>query len=86
MGSPESSGQSQEARVAFSEAATVLYDALSTTFPDEDHSEFERRFLTIGESFRGRVLVLAHTEEGDIIRIISARVATRPEKRFYEQG
>jgi uncharacterized protein len=49
--------------VEFSEAATVFYDSLSTTFPDEDHSELERRFLTVGESFRGRVLVVAHTEE-----------------------
>lgn len=71
--------------VDFREAATVFYDPLSTTFPDEDHSEFEHRFLTVGQSLRRRVLVVAHTEEGDTIRIISARLATGRERRFYEE-
>lgn len=71
--------------VEFNEAATVFYDPLSTTFPDEDHSRFEHRFLTIGESVRGQILVVAHTEESDTIRIISARLATRRERRFYEE-
>jgi len=73
-------------RVSFSEAAGVLEDPLSTTFPDEAHSEQEMRFLTIGASHRGRVLVVAHTERNDTIRIISARRATRREREFYEQG
>jgi hypothetical protein len=73
-------------RIAFSEAASVLEDPLSTTFPDEVHSEEETRFLTIGASHRGRVLVVAHTERDDNIRIISARRATRREREFYEQG
>lgn len=72
--------------VDFHEAATVLDDALSTTFPDADHSGFERRFLTIGVSSRRRLLVVAHTEDGEIIRIISARRATPRERRFYEEG
>lgn len=72
--------------VGFPEAATVFRDPLSTTFPDEDHSEVEQRFLTIGTSVRNRVLVVAHTEEGDKIRIISARPATRGEQRFYEEN
>jgi len=72
--------------VEFREAATVFYDPLSTTFPDEDHSERERRFLTIGVSVRGSVLVIAHTEEGDTIRIISARMATPRERRFYAEN
>ena len=73
-------------RVSFHEAATVLEDSLSTTFPDEAHSEEEMRFLTIGASRRGRVLVVAHTERNETIRIISARQATRREREFYEQG
>jgi uncharacterized DUF497 family protein len=73
-------------RVGFPEAATVLEDPLSTTFPDETHSEDEVRFLTIGESAEGHVLVVAHTDRNDTIRIISARRATRRERRFYEQG
>jgi uncharacterized protein len=50
--------------VGFSEAATVFDDALSTTFSDEEHSGAERRFLTIGLSALGRILVVAHTEAG----------------------
>jgi uncharacterized protein len=73
-------------RVSFSEAASVLEDPLSTTYPDEAHSEAETRFLTIGASHRGRVLVVAHTERNDTIRIISARRAMRREREFYEQG
>lgn len=71
--------------VDFREAATVFGDALSTTFPDVDHSVRERRFLTIGASAVGRVLVVAHTEVGETIRIISARPATVRERRFYEE-
>ena len=72
--------------VDFHEAATVLDDPLSTTFPDTDHSSLEPRFLTVGMSSRKRLLVMAHTEEGDTVRIISARRATRHERRFYEEG
>jgi uncharacterized DUF497 family protein len=73
-------------RVTFQEAATVLEDPLSTTFPDEAHSTEEGRFLTIGTSTRHRLLVVAHTERNDMIRIISARRATRRERAFYEQS
>lgn len=72
-------------RVDFREAATVFGDALATTFPDKDHSVGERRFVTIGASPAGRVLVVAHTEVGDTIRIISARTATPHERKFYEE-
>lgn len=71
--------------VDFREAATVFDDPLSTTFPDIDHSVGERRFLIIGLSALSRILVVAHTEESDTIRIISARTATKPERRFYEE-
>lgn len=73
-------------RVSFHEAAAVLEDPLSTTFPDEAHSEREAHFLTIGASTRGQVLVVAHTERNDTVRIISARRATRREREFYEEG
>jgi uncharacterized protein len=55
------------------------------TFPDEMHSTEERRFLTVGASTRGRLLVVAHAEQDDTIRIISARRATSREREFYEQ-
>jgi uncharacterized protein len=66
--------------ISFTEAASVLEDPLSTTFPDEAHS------VTIGVTRCGRVLVVAHTERDDTIRIISARRATRREREFYEQS
>jgi uncharacterized protein len=71
--------------VGFREAATVFTDAFSMTFPDRDHSVGQRRFITIGSSMLGRVLVIAHSEVGDTIRIISARPATRHERKFYEE-
>jgi hypothetical protein len=73
-------------RVGFREAATVFEDLLSTTFPDPDHSEDEERFLTVGMSATGRILVIAHIEYDEEIRIISARQATRAERRFYEES
>ena len=65
--------------VDFREAATVFDDWLSTTFPDTDHSVGERRFVIVGMSALGRILVVSHTETGDTIRMISARTATRHE-------
>jgi len=72
--------------VDFREAATVFDDPLSTTFPDVDHSASERRFVIVGTSAPGRVLVVAYTEQGETVRIISARPATRRERTFYEEG
>jgi len=71
--------------VDFREAATVFDDSLSTTFPDNDHSSGERRFLIIGMSALSRILVVSHTENGDTIRIITARLTTRRERKFYEE-
>jgi uncharacterized protein len=71
-------------RVTFVEAATVFDDPLSMTYPDHMHSEVEERYLIIGMSDRQRILVVAHVDEGDTIRIINARSATRRERRFYE--
>jgi uncharacterized DUF497 family protein len=71
--------------IGFREATTVFGDPLAATFPDVDHSMSEQRFLTIGTSVSGRLLVVAHTENQETIRIISARPVTRRERRFYEE-
>lgn len=72
--------------VGFLEAATVFGDPLATTFPDLEHSAFEERFLTVGASATGQLLVVAHTESGEKIQIISARPVTRRERKFYEES
>jgi uncharacterized DUF497 family protein len=71
--------------VSFVEAATVFADPLSVTFDDPDHSLVERRFITIGSSSKGRTLVVSHTDRGRLIRLISARKATKRERGFYEE-
>ncbi len=73
-------------RVSFEEAGTVFSDAIAVTGADPDHSVGESRWLTFGVSDRGRLLVVSHADEGDIIRIISARLATRAERKLYEEG
>ena len=70
--------------VSFDEAVTVFYDPLSVTFDDPDHSADEPRFVTIGNSARGRLLVVAHTERGTTVRIINARRATARERERHE--
>jgi uncharacterized DUF497 family protein len=71
--------------VTFKEATTVFGDPLSATVPDAEHSDLEERFLTIGWLEMGRLLIVAHSERGDRIRIISARELTSTEKRQYEE-
>lgn len=72
--------------VSFEEAATVFGDPLAITFADPDHSQGEARLLTFGvSSLRKRLLVVAHTERGRKVRIISARRATKRERIIYEQ-
>ena len=71
-------------RVSFDEAVTVFYDGLSATFDDPDHSVGERRFITVGYSAQGRLLAVSHTERGKAVRIISARPATRQERKRHE--
>lgn len=72
--------------VSFDEAATVFADNLSHVFPDQDHTDDETRFLIIGMSEAGRVLVVSHTDREARTRIISAREATRKERNFYEES
>ncbi|MEW6211674.1 MAG: BrnT family toxin [Acidobacteriota bacterium] len=71
--------------VTFEEAASVFGDPLSDTYDDPDHSAQEYRFLTIGISENGRLLIVAHTDRGDRIRIISARELTGRERKKYEE-
>ena len=71
--------------VDFEEAATAFGDPLSITIPDPDHSAGEERWLLVGHSSAGRLLVVAHTERGDEIRLINARSATRRERETYEE-
>lgn len=74
--------------VSLQEAATVFNDPLSVsvTFPDPDHSIGENRYVIIGVSRFGQLLVVAHTDRREKVRIISARKTTRQERRFYEEG
>lgn len=72
--------------VSFSEAATVFDDPLSVAVLDPDHSFEEQRFIIVGSSHRGRLLIVAYTERGENIRIITARELTRKEREAYEEG
>jgi len=71
--------------VSFQEAASVFGDPLSITYYDPDHSTKEHRFITIGTSLTGMFIMVAHTDRGDNVRIISARKITRQERRYYEE-
>lgn len=72
-------------KVSFEEAATFFGDPLSDTFDDPDHSIEERRFLIIEHSEKGKLLFVSHTDDDEMIRIISARELTRGEREAYEQ-
>ena len=72
--------------VSFEEASTVFLDVLSATGADPDHSQGEVRWLTFGITSRGNFLVVSHTDEDDNIRIISARLGTKHERKLYEKG
>lgn len=72
--------------VSFDEAATVFGDPLAFTFFDPDRSEGEFRFITFGLSWTNRLLVISHADRDNRIRIISARRATRRERKIYEEG
>jgi uncharacterized protein len=71
--------------ISFDEASTTFYDPLSATFDDPDHSEGEHRLITVGLSSQNRLLVIAHTERGNVVRIINARLATAHERRKHER-
>ena len=71
--------------VSFEEAATIFADRLSLTIPDPEHSEEEERFVTMGKTYSGKVVVVVHTDRGDNIRLIGARPASRRERKSYEE-
>ena len=71
--------------VSFDEASTAFGDPLSMTIADPLHSEQEERRVLIGQSIGGRLLVIVHTERGDRIRIVSARLAVKRERLTYEE-
>jgi len=71
-------------KVAFDEAVSAFYDPLSATFPDPDSPPGEQRLITVGHSSQARLLVVVHTEQGETIRIVSARLATAHERKRHE--
>jgi uncharacterized DUF497 family protein len=73
-------------KVSFEEASTAMSDPMAATGTDPDHSIAENRYITFGVSDRGRLLVIAHTKENETIRIISARLANKGERKLYEEG
>ena len=75
-------------QVSFEEARTVFYDEFALQFFDEDHSSGEERFLMLGMSSSARIVIVCHCERdhGGVIRIISARKATKRESAFYQGG
>ena len=84
---PEKAGSNvQKHGVSFEEAMSAFADLLSFAIADPDHSRGEQRYLLLGVSYQGRLLVVSHTERGETIRIINARRANRREKRVYEEG
>jgi len=72
--------------VPFAEAMTVFADPLSLTGFDPGHADDEDRFITMGTSTEGRLLIVSHTDRGDKVRLLSAREASRRERRDYEDG
>jgi uncharacterized DUF497 family protein len=72
--------------VSFDEAASVFVDPLAASGADPDHSIDESRYITFGTSNLGRLLVVSHTHRSGTVRIISARRATRAERKIYEEG
>ena len=72
--------------INFDEASTVFLDALSITGADPDHSQGELRWLTFGTSKQGNFLAVSHLDEGEDVRIISARAGTKSERKLYEKS
>jgi uncharacterized protein len=71
--------------VSFEDGASIFDDRLSLTIPDPEHSIAEERYITLGKALTGKLLVVVHTDRGDNIRIISARRASRRERKYYEE-
>jgi uncharacterized DUF497 family protein len=72
--------------VSFDEAQTVFDDPLYVDFYDPDHSSDEHRYIIIGQSQQGRLLLVSYTERGEVLRLISSRKVTAAERKAYEEG
>jgi uncharacterized DUF497 family protein len=72
--------------VSFEEARTVFDDPLYVDFYDPDHSYDEHRYIIIGQSSRGRLLLVSYAERGSVLRLISSRGVTPAERKTYEEG
>lgn len=73
-------------KISFDEAQTVFEDDFTVTINDDEHSINEKRFITIGHSASGRLLIVCHTLDDNKIRIINARKPTKTERKDYENG
>ena len=82
----KSNANKQKHGIMFEEAATVFADPLAISFTDPDHSLAEERYLSFGMSRTRHLLVVSHVDRGGRVRIISARLMTRQERRIYEEG
>ena len=76
----------QKHQVDFEEARSIFNDPQFITFLDDEHSQDEERYISIGLSNKPRVLMVAHTESNNKIRIISSRKATENEEKFYQEA
>ncbi len=85
MGPKKAAANWRKHDVSFEEASSALRDLFSATAHDPDHSDDEDRFVTFGVSSQGRLLTVSHTDRGNAIRIISARLATKVERQIYEE-
>jgi len=81
----KAAGNLRKHGVSFEEAASVFSDLNATAYEDPDHSTTEKRCLTFGTSVQGRLLVVAYADQGERIRIITARKVTRTERDLYEE-
>jgi uncharacterized protein len=85
---PKAAANLKKHQVSFDEAKSVFYDEFAIQFFDEDHSSDKERFLMLGMSSAAKLLIVCHCEReyGEVIRIISARKATKRESAFYQGG
>ena len=85
---PKAAANPEKHQVSFKEAKSVFFDEFAVQFFDSDHSSVEERFLMLGMSSGAKLLIVCHCERerGEIIRIISARKATKRESAFYQGG
>jgi len=85
---PKAAANLKKHQVSFDEAKSVFYDEFAIQFFDEDHSSDEEHFLMLGISSAAKLLIVCHCERehGEVIRIISARKATKRESAFYQGG